>query len=588
MPAMQGTQSQSSLQPNTSRPRAPLARLVLIAAIVASFGNGIFGTFHFDDFHRVVANPQLLSLRDSVIGSSRPLTDLSFHLQFRTGATDVMVFHLVSLILHILAALFLFECLSRLIRLCRPGAGDWIPFAAALVWAVHPVQTEAVTYIVQRAEPLSLSLGLFGLWSLLRSRDAAASPGWLMLSSLAVLAAMLAKPVAAVFPLVLILLDSLLIAGSLQAALRARPAYYASLAASLAAVAWMLAQPHESSASAGLTSNILPPINYWLNQQEIAWRYVKLWFAPLKQCLDYLLLPLPNAQLLPYAIMNGLLLLTVIAAAVKKQPLAITAAAGLLLAFPTSGIIPVGDLMVERRLYQPSLALAVIVVASVDWLLRRGIQSVRAIYIVRGLVLILIAATLMLLTANRNLDYCSRSRMQESILQTSPHNMRARLSLISAFCDEHRLDKAYTAAKAALNWIQAVRSDPNADPALLWQADFYEADVLHNLGRVLTLQGEYDPARHVLRLAIMNNPRDRIAYSNLAAVLYLQGYHDAAIQAAEAAIAIAPTYAKPHAIIGHCYVKQGRPDLAQPKFQRAHELDPLGADRYLSEAFVTP
>lgn len=593
----------TTVQPHTVDPcRAPQPpwwlRIVLVTAVVAACGNGIFGVYHFDDLPRIVNNAKLRTFHNAVTHSSRPLTEASFYLNRQLWGPGPLSFHIVNIVIHSLTALCLFELLRLILRRprvqpARTRDATWLAFATSLLWALHPVHTEAVTYVVQRAELLSTLFSLVALWLFFKSGDSntRSSPrgGLLVTSVLATLAAFLSKPVAATLPLIIVMLDATLVSGSLRQALRSHKAYYGGLVAAMIILAGLLLGPNESRESAGFTAEILSPLAYWLNQQQIVWHYIHLWFVPFGLCFDYIRLPMPVPELLPFAILNLAIGVLVGIGMIRKWPLAITLASSILLWLPSSSVVPIADLVAERRMYLPSIPLCLVCVTVVGRFMNRGLGHSTLANVTRVGLLASLAFSMILLTNQRNIDYCSQSRMQRDVLKTSPHNMRARILLMSALCDEGKLDQAYTAGENAMTWIHDVRRDPAPNPVFLHLADVYEPSVLHNLGRILFLQGETNSAITDLLHAIHLKPDDKIAYCNLAAVHYMQGYYDLAIEAGEKAIKIDPAYAKPHIIIAMCYEAQHHPELAAPMLNKARSLAPEGgAGSQDSELYALP
>src|SRR3954462_12502621 len=144
--------------------------LVLAGAIV--YANSLSGPLVFDDASSIVRNPQIRHLwpvidalaapRDNEL-ASRPLVNLSFAVNYAIGGLAVRGYHVVNVALHLSSALLLFGIVRRTLRITRfrEGAGaivDGTALAAALIWMVHPLQTDAVDYVTQRTE---LMMGLF-------------------------------------------------------------------------------------------------------------------------------------------------------------------------------------------------------------------------------------------------------------------------------------------------------------------------------------------------------------------------------------------------------------------------------------------
>src|SRR5271166_3135997 len=141
--------------------RSTLAALVLLAlAALAAYHNSFSGPFIFDDARSIVDNPDIRHLAttlrgDPRINASRPLLRVSLWINYALGGLEVRGYHVFNLLLHLLAAWTLWGLARRMLESpClrdRYGREAWgLALALALLWTVHPLQTESVTYVVQR------------------------------------------------------------------------------------------------------------------------------------------------------------------------------------------------------------------------------------------------------------------------------------------------------------------------------------------------------------------------------------------------------------------------------------------------------
>ena len=192
-----------------------------------------------DDLNAIAGNPSLTwhgSIADvllpppAIYTSGRPLLNLSFALNQALGGTDVAGYHLVNLAIHALAVLALFGVVRRTLAnpaSRRPAADDaafGLAFAAAALWAVHPLLTNSVTYLSQRAESLMGLCYLLTLYGFVRYTEAGpVAARWAGLSALACAGGMATKEGMVTAPVIVLLLDRQFYAGSLRAAIRARP-----------------------------------------------------------------------------------------------------------------------------------------------------------------------------------------------------------------------------------------------------------------------------------------------------------------------------------------------------------------------------
>lgn len=150
--------------------RRACVAIALLGTLV--FANGIRGAFYVDDFATIVDNTTIrhlwspstvLSPPNGCAAAGRPLLNLSFALNYAWGETAPAGYHVVNIALHVLAGLVLYGVVRRtlLLRLFPADRATRLAMVVGLIWVAHPLQTESVTYIVQRAELLA------GLWYLL-------------------------------------------------------------------------------------------------------------------------------------------------------------------------------------------------------------------------------------------------------------------------------------------------------------------------------------------------------------------------------------------------------------------------------------
>ena len=141
------------------------ARLLLLAAALVAFGASLGSGFHFDDY-AIFADPALTSPRRLARGvarcaQTRPLTYLTFWLNCQSGGGDPAGYHVFNLLLHLGAVLLLYECLRRLLP-------ERAALVAAALFALHPVQAEAVNYVWARSILLATVFCLLSLRAWLR------------------------------------------------------------------------------------------------------------------------------------------------------------------------------------------------------------------------------------------------------------------------------------------------------------------------------------------------------------------------------------------------------------------------------------
>jgi hypothetical protein len=155
----------------------PWPPLLIAAAALCAYANSFSGPLVLDDIPSIADNPTIRHLGTAfwpstlTTGGGRPVLNLSLALNYAISGTAVWSYHAVNLAIHILAGWVLFGIVRRALA-PRPGAkAAPIALSLALLWVLHPLQTESVTYIVQRAESLMGLLYLLTLYGFIRGAE---------------------------------------------------------------------------------------------------------------------------------------------------------------------------------------------------------------------------------------------------------------------------------------------------------------------------------------------------------------------------------------------------------------------------------
>ncbi len=210
--------------------------IILVAGLVA-YANSLTGAFVFDDIKAVVDNRHIRSwwpMWEAVVAAKdsslagRPVASFSFALNFALGGLDVRGYHVVNLAIHLTCALLLYGLMRRslgqpaLQGRCQQSAPR-LALAVALLWVVHPMTTEAVTYIIQRTESLMACWLLLTLYAAMRAADAPRPGRWQITALVACGLGMATKEVMVVAPLLTLGYDRVFRTGTLCRALHRRP-----------------------------------------------------------------------------------------------------------------------------------------------------------------------------------------------------------------------------------------------------------------------------------------------------------------------------------------------------------------------------
>jgi len=589
-----------------SRRPTLLAAGLIALATAAAYHNSFRGPFVYDDLRAIAENPTIRRLwpigpvlsppPSGVTVAGRPLLNLSLAMNYALSGLNVWSYHATNLLIHIAAALLLFGIVRRtfLMPALRDRCGKaacWLALASTLIWTVHPLQTESVTYIVQRAESLAGLFCLLTLYGVIRGvwsagvppahEDAGETPAlrsrrpwlWYAVAVSACLLGMATKEVMVTAPLIVLLYDRTFLAGSWKEAWRQRWGLYVGLAATWALLAYLVL----SAGLIGRRVEVGAPdwLSYARSQPSVILHYLRLAVWPSRLCLHY---DWPVAHDL-WAILPGAMVLAVLLAAAvwglwKRTAYGFFAAWFLLTLAPTSSILPLGQLAAEHRMYLPLAAVTTLAIAGAYILWEKldkgtglfcrtgpeGASHQRApspfSWAAPAGVLALVLLALGSATVRRNLDYQSPLAIWQDTVAKDPTNAFAHANLAAAW------DEAGNTAEAIRHFREALRLKPHL------------AEIHNNLGIVLANLGRLDEAMEHYRQALRLKPGFAQAHRALADALAGLGSSQQAIEHYRQALRLEPGSAETHNNLGIALLRSGQPQQAIAQFDEALRINP--------------
>jgi tetratricopeptide (TPR) repeat protein len=510
---------------------------LLVVVVSATYANSFHGPFVFDDIPSIVENQSIRHLGsaqvlaappDAITTTGRPAVNLSLAINYAIAGLGVEGYHVVNLAIHILAALALFGLVRRTLLLPKlsaqfGAAARGLALAVALVWAVHPLQTESVTYIVQRAEAM---VGLFyflTIYCLLRGATTARGSAWYAAALATCTLGMASKEVMVSAPLVALLYDRIFITDSFKETMRRRWRLWLALASTWMLLALLLYSSHNRAGSAGFGLGI-SVWEYARTQFGCIVHYLRLTFWPSPLVLDYgCAVASTVAEIVPAAVIVVVLLAATVAALALEPTLGFLGMWFFAILAPTSSIVPLpGQTEAEHRMYLPLAAVAVLLVLAVHRTVGRlGWRSGQA----EVALLSVVVAVLGWGSFCRNEVYRSDLIIWDTTVRNCPLNYRAYLSLGKAHDSRGQYDAA-------------VR---DYDHAILLRRDFVEA--FNNRGAAYEAMGQAEAAIKDYDKAIALQPDAAEAYSNRGNIHQSMGHYEAAIKDYAKAIALNPNLA---------------------------------------------
>jgi len=411
---------------------------VIVAAVLAAYLNAFAGAFQFDDYNVIVDNPLVHSVGawwHSMPGI-RPLLKLSYALNWSSGL-GVAGFHAVNLLCHLGSALLVYALTARLLR--EQADANAIALATALLFALHPAQTEAVTYVSGRSVSLMgvLYLAAVLTWLVGHERNRV----WLRdgASPLLFMAALATRETAWTLPFALLLVTLTRPSTRLRTALPQVRVHLAVLG--IAAVA-MLATPGYQRLLAGsieartLKDNLLTQIDgvcYLISR-------------PLLLLHTNMDPDLPvHVSLTPVLGIKGVVLVALIATGLMQLRRRPWLGVGILWFFlhlaPTNSLLPRLDIANDRQLYLALIGPAWLVAMAMARALERPLSQLTASAL---------AVLLGIATALRNDDYRSEVALWQATVRDSPRKARAWNNLGYAYQVSGADDPARLAYQRAL------------------------------------------------------------------------------------------------------------------------------------------
>jgi Flp pilus assembly protein TadD len=603
------------------------ALVLLGSGIWAVYGLGITSPFIFDDVNSVIENPSIVHLwpllgdaenpgplnpPKDLPTSGRPLVNFTFALNYHINDTRPLGFHVFNIMTHMLVALLLAATVCRILKLEYFGhkfdrIAVRLSLLIALLWALHPLQTEAVQYITQRTELLCGFFYLATIYLSLRYWSAhtpAARGGWIILASICCVLGMTSKEMMASAPFAVLLFERTFINGSFLKSLRRSAWLYVSFIPGLIILFYIISE-HPHARSVGFYHGVAAH-QWWLVQTKVLWLDVKLCLWPWPLSLHYGL-PYPSfEQAIPWVLLTAALCAAILWGVWRRSSAGFVGAFVMMLLLPTM-IVPITtEVAAERRLYLPLTALITLVVAGGYSLLQK-LASRRAhspnsandasaaakdwpplaAIAAPALVLAMIYG---FVSAHRLGVYRDELSLWRDTAESQPGDYISQYNYGLFLRQSGQYGKAIVYLKRALDLNVDVYETYNELGAALdglgdtagamkcWQQSIEMNPQYpqghNNLARALSKMGQTQAALDEFHLAIKCNPSYSEAYNNLAITLVSMGRLQEAVVNYQHSISLNPNRPKFRNNYAVALLKLGRAQEAIEQCRRAIELEP--------------
>ncbi len=570
--------------------------LLIVAAGLIAYANSFAGQFMLDDVKEIWLNTKIQSLTpitDLLFHQRRPVVALTLALNYAVGGTkDLEGYHVVNLAVHLMAGLVLFGLVRRTLLLDRfkkldPRSAPWIAAAVAVSFVVHPLQTQSVTYLIQRAESIMALFYLLTIYCVLRSHGSMRSTAWYAAAVFCCGLGMASKAVMVTAPVMVFLFDAIFLSRSWLEPIRRRWPLYAGLAATwfvlvgTGVVGGVLSQTPSATNTVGFSYTGATPLEYALSQPKVVLRYLSLSFWPAGQCLDYSwpVASSPADYAVPLLFLS-LLLGGTLLGLLKRSWVGFCGAWFFLILMPTSSFIPIKDVIFEHRMYLPLAAVIVLVVLGARKILSSMLAPIvvdaqSRLYVSIGITLVA-SGSLAVVSLVRNNLYAGRVQMYNDVVQKYPLNIRAWNNLGTAYRTKSAKDEAFEKYRRKFpGKTQAEFRQMLTDKALSAYSKAIEIDpefasALANIGSVLEARRQFPEAMLYYQRALKAEPREGVRHAAVGRLASRQGQGELALSALKKAIALKPDASEYQVALAEEFAAQGNFQESAQIYKQLH------------------
>lgn len=513
---------------------------ILIISLVgfAIYSNTFNSAFHYDDYQNIVNNDLIKNLSNlRAIWSFSPtrfVTYVTFAMNYHIGGLEVTGYHVLNLIIHLLNGAIIYW-ISRFIvstvytrKENKDDYSTWIPLIAGLVFVSHPIQTQAVTYIVQRAASLATMFYLLSLMCYIKARlhhiareGGRRSALYYSAAFISGILAMFSKEIAITLPLAIALVEFYFIQGASR--IRWKYAFLFLPIVIIVPLTIYLTGAIDFQTLGQIETPegtiTIPPLNYLLTQFKVLVLYLQLVLVPIGQNLDHDI-ALAQTILEPKVLLSLALLVSILILAVflfrRNKLLSFGIFWVFLTLLPESSIIPVTDVSMEHRLYLPMVGMSILIVAILFNILER--LKPKNI----NLIIFALIGMYCVMTYARNNVYRDELSLWSDVVSKSPQKSRPYNNRGIGYLRKGMV------SEAERDFRRATEIDPRSREG--W----------NNLAVFYTDMGSYQKAIEILDQSAMVSPNSPIIFFNRGRAHYFLAEYEKAIEDYTRSLALDP------------------------------------------------
>ncbi|TYT75828.1 tetratricopeptide repeat protein [Desulfobotulus mexicanus] len=542
-----------------------------------AYSNTFHASWHFDDHHNITQNSHIQisslnpdSLKNAALKghSNRPVSNISLALNWYFGQDNVKGYHIVNLGIHIFTAFFLYLAIFTLFKTPNlSGRQDneihFIAFLAAIIWALNPIQTQAVTYIVQRMASMAALFYIMGIYFYLMARLGRTYKKKLFFYSALVLAFLLAvgsKENALMLPASIFLIEIIFFRDLSDPAVRKRMFWSACVLAALVFISGLLlfySGDFISRLLGGYERRTFSLEERLLTQPRIILFYISLIFYPITDRLSLVHdFEISTGLFQPWTTLPAIMLITgMIATALwkaRQYPLISFAVLFFFLNHVIESSVIALELVFEHRNYLPSFFLFVPVAAGIHYGIQYYIKYNKAMYFIIVSSVTILLIVLGIGTYVRNMEWQYEFTLLHDALEKAPGSARPYQNLANIYLNIGMYDKAEELHLKAID---------------LYDSTKYKAEVisLHNLAVIYYRRDkDYPKVIETYRRALSMGHALEKSHYNLAIVLTKTGGMDEAMGHAKLLLRVAPRNTDYMNLMAYIKIRKGESEKALP------------------------
>jgi len=589
------------------------SRLLLIAVLaVIIYSNSFSASWHLDDYPSVLENYRIKSLSSSlndIIFNTRGICDLTFAANYYFCKKEVFWYHITNLIIHIVSAIMVYLLIKITFLTLAISQSDNspvllnnIPLIGSLFFIVHPLQTQAVTYIAQRYTSLATMFYLIALVLFIKARInlvngninffSKSHISFYLCSFLCTFLAIRTKEIAMTIPFVFLLYEKIFLR---QRAKKVTNILYYLLPFFILLLIPIITRVYtinpdftkiEETLGRSFKDTVrISRIEYAFTSINVVLTYIRLLLFPVNQNIhhDY---PVSSSLFANYTYLSLLvhICILIFAAVMYRKSKLITF--GILWFYVTlsveSSVIPIRDVIYEHRVYLPSVGFVFFLAG----LLTLKSEWKNIFYIFFAIIISMLSIT----TYNRNSIWKDELTLWNDCLLKSKNNFRPYLYIGMYYSGRGLLDKSIEKYKKTLEINPySFEAHNNLGYALEKKGLFnmaayeymkaieirlYYPEAHNNLGNMFYNQGRVDLAIKEYLIASKSNPYLYSTHYNLGNVYFSLGKITEAVREFKTAIKLNPDYPENHYNLGRVYYNQGKFEDAVKEYQIALKINP--------------